>query len=122
MVNHALDFKTKSTILHFCLVKFRVNQNDTNGIFNMCWLYFITWVLLDDSFSKRRSQEAYYKLRICLNYNFYEPLSRFRAELGVEVTMTILVSISGILGNMLVLHVKNIDSRLHSVTNMFHNP
>ena len=47
---------------------------------------------------------------------------RFRAERGVEVTMTILVSISGILGNMLVLHVKNIDSRLHSVTNMFHNP
>ena len=62
MANHALYFKTKSKILHFCLVKFRVNQNDTNGIFNMCWLYFITWVLLDDSFSKRRSQEAYYKL------------------------------------------------------------
>lgn len=62
MANHALYFKTKSKILHFCLVKFRVNQNDKNGIFNMCWLYFITWVLLDDSFSKRRSQEAYYKL------------------------------------------------------------
>lgn len=58
MANHTLDFKTKSTILHFCLVKFRVNQNDTNGIFNMCWLYFITWVLLDDSFSKRRSQKS----------------------------------------------------------------
>ena len=48
-----------------------------------------------------------------------DPLGRSPAEIGVEVTLAILVCLSSMIGNLLVVYVINKDSRLNNVTNMF---
>lgn len=51
-----------------------------------------------------------------------DPLGRSRAEIGVEVTLAILVCLASALGNLLVVYVINKDTRFKSITNIFiHN-
>ena len=46
-------------------------------------------------------------------------VARSRTEIGVEVSLAILVCLSATLGNLLVVYVINRDSRLQNVTNTF---
>ena len=51
-----------------------------------------------------------------------DPLGRSRAEIGVEVTLAVLICLTSTLGNLLVVYVIHKDSRLKSITNIFiHN-
>ncbi len=51
-----------------------------------------------------------------------DPLGRSPAEIGVEVTMAILICLSSTLGNLLVVYVIHKDSTLKSITIIFiHN-
>ena len=51
-----------------------------------------------------------------------DPLGRPSAQIGIEVTVAILICLASTLGNLLVVYVINRDSRLKSVTNIFiHN-
>ena len=51
-----------------------------------------------------------------------DPLERSPTEISLEVTLSILICLTSILGNLLVVYVVNKDCRLKSVTNIFiHN-
>ena len=51
-----------------------------------------------------------------------DPLGRSRAEIGVEVTLAVLICLTSTLGNLLVVYVIHKDSRLKNITNIFiHN-
>ena len=52
----------------------------------------------------------------------HDPLERSPTEISLEVTLSILICLTSILGNLLVVYVVNKDSRLKGVTNIFiHN-
>ena len=53
---------------------------------------------------------------------FQDPLGRSPAEIGIEVTLAILVFLAAMLGNLLVVYVINKGSGLNNITNVFiHN-